>query len=163
MVFFSLRSRLREFFAVPLVRQENLYRDTIFFPNAAEALFAGYRPCQRCKPPASSADPNGSPELVDRVEADPECRISDADLIEGSTLLRCWPALSSALWARFQAYQRAAAAGGRLRAIKSGGSLDDAVFDYGYDRIRAFEMPSRGSSAMLRAGLSKDSGGDFII
>src|SRR5208337_3477426 len=54
---------------------------TLFYPTAAEALFAGYRPCQRCNPLASSADPEWALDLVSRVESAPEHRIRDTDLM----------------------------------------------------------------------------------
>jgi L-iditol 2-dehydrogenase len=54
-----------------------------FFPNPKEALFAGYRPCKRCRP----LEPAGSPprwlrEVLSSVEGDPGRRWTDGDLRE---------------------------------------------------------------------------------
>ena len=49
-----------------------------YYATAAEALFAGYRPCERCKPLASAADPEWLRRLVARVEAEPGRRVRDA-------------------------------------------------------------------------------------
>lgn len=50
-----------------------------YFASAAAALFAGYRPCLRCKPLCSDTDPGWLAGLVERVEDDPHARIRDAD------------------------------------------------------------------------------------
>src|SRR6185436_7649884 len=52
-----------------------------FFATGREAMFAGYRPCLRCKPLTAGQQP---PELVakllDAMKADPGGRIRDGDL-----------------------------------------------------------------------------------
>src|SRR5918994_1132453 len=52
-----------------------------FFGSVHDALFAGYRPCQRCHPthPSGSA-PAWVTSLLDAVETDPHRRLRDADL-----------------------------------------------------------------------------------
>lgn len=42
--------------------------------GAREALFAGYRPCRRCRPLAGTADPAWARSAIDQVEADPQLR-----------------------------------------------------------------------------------------
>src|SRR5712692_9635363 len=53
-------------------------QNIVFYATAREALFAGYRPCKRCRPMAVDGTP---PEWVDRllrtVEQAPEQRIRD--------------------------------------------------------------------------------------
>ena len=60
-----------------------LRRNIEFFPSVNRAVFAGYRPCQRCRPLETDGRP---PEWVERllakVDADPERRIRSADLRE---------------------------------------------------------------------------------
>src|SRR4051812_23795585 len=52
-----------------------------FFPNAGEAVRAGYRPCKRCQPELASGQP---PEwvagLMARAAAAPDEKISASDL-----------------------------------------------------------------------------------
>src|SRR5437870_1672306 len=52
-----------------------------YFSNAREAIFAGYRPCKRCRPLHTNGQP---PDWVSRllaeVDRDPRARIQDADL-----------------------------------------------------------------------------------
>ncbi len=110
-----------------------------FYATAAEALFAGYRPCQRCKPLASDADPDWVADLVGRVEAEPRLRIRDADLrAEGLDPASARRRFQARFGLSFQAYQRARRLAAAFEAIKTGGSLDDAVFDHGYESHSGF-------------------------
>ncbi len=51
-----------------------------YFPTARAALFAGYRPCKRCRPLEPDDRPEWSAALLADVERDPASRITDADL-----------------------------------------------------------------------------------
>jgi len=58
-----------------------LPRNRVYFASAREAVFAGYRPCKRCRP----MDVNGRPPewvapLLAEVERNPSERITDKDL-----------------------------------------------------------------------------------
>jgi len=58
-----------------------------FFATAKEALFAGFRPCLRCKPLApSDAPPPWLADLQAAIEAEPQRRWRDADLRQGARL-----------------------------------------------------------------------------
>jgi len=113
--------------------------NVVFYAAASEALFAGYRPCLRCKPLESSADPPWVVSLVERVEADPHERIRDADLraegLDPATVRRRFQARFGL---SFQAYQRARRLAAAFEAIKEGGTIDDAVFDHGYESHSGF-------------------------
>jgi AraC family transcriptional regulator, regulatory protein of adaptative response / methylated-DNA-[protein]-cysteine methyltransferase len=140
--------------------------NVVYYATAAEALFAGYRPCQRCKPLASAADPEWVADLVARVEAEPERRIRDADLrAEGLDPASARRRFQARYGLSFQAYQRARRLAAAFEAIKAGGSLDDAVFDHGYESHSGFreafarlfgEAPGRVANAAHGAG------GNFI-
>lgn len=113
-----------------------------FFPTAKEALFAGFRPCARCRPldgGSRDGDSAALRPLVDLVEADPKRRIADAELREKGLD----PAAARRLFLRkfgmtFQAYCRSRRLGAAFRSIQGGGNLDDAVFDHGWESHSAF-------------------------
>lgn len=114
-----------------------------FYATAREALFAGFRPCGRCKPLGGSGPGAGEPdwaaELVERVEADPTRRVTDAELAaEGldPAAVRRWFRRRFGL--TFQAYCRARRLGEAFAAIKAGAAIDDAVFDHGWESHSAF-------------------------
>ena len=115
----------------------------VFFATAREALFAGFRPCGRCKPLGSAGPAAGEPgwaaELVERVEADPTRRVTDAELsAEGldPAAVRRW--FNRRFGLTFQAYCRARRLGEAFAAIKAGTAIDDAVFDHGWESHSAF-------------------------
>jgi AraC family transcriptional regulator, regulatory protein of adaptative response / methylated-DNA-[protein]-cysteine methyltransferase len=109
-----------------------------FFGTVKDALFAGYRPCKRCRPTESSA-PDWARGLLSRIAADPATRITDADLRD----LDLEPARVRRLFLReygmtFQAYCRALRLGKAFERIRNGGPLDDVVFDSGFDSHSGF-------------------------
>ncbi len=148
--------------------------NVVFYATASEALCAGYRPCGRCRPLASGADPEWVGELVARVEARPEERIRDADLkAEGLDPASARRRFKARFGLSFQAYQRARRLASAFESIKAGGSLDDAVFDHGFEShsgfreafARAFgETPGRAArpSTTGAAGAGAAADGDFI-
>jgi len=146
--------------------------NTVYYATAAEALFSGYRPCLRCRPLASDADPEWVADLVARVEAEPRRRIRDADLrAEGLDPASARRRFQARFGLSFQAYQRARRLAAAFEAIKAGGSLDDAVFDHGYKSHSGFrdafarlfgEAPGRGAARDSARGSTKDPAADFI-
>jgi AraC family transcriptional regulator of adaptative response/methylated-DNA-[protein]-cysteine methyltransferase len=143
--------------------------NVVFYSTAAEALFAGYRPCERCRPLAAAADPEWLSRLVARVEAKPGCRIRDGELrdqgLDPATVRRRFQARYGLT---FQAYQRARRLAAAFEAIKKGGSIDEAVFEHGYESHSGFreafarlfgDPPGRATNG--RPG-GAGGGGDFI-
>jgi AraC family transcriptional regulator, regulatory protein of adaptative response / methylated-DNA-[protein]-cysteine methyltransferase len=110
-----------------------------YYATAAEALFAGYRPCERCGPLESSADPEWLKRLVARVQAEPGRRVRDGDLrsegLDPATVRRRFQARYGLT---FQAFQRARRLAAAFEAIKKGGSIDEAVFEHGYESHSGF-------------------------
>ena len=110
-----------------------------YYATAAEALFAGYRPCERCRPLSAGGDPEWRGLLVGRVEAEPSLRIRDGDLraegLDPATVRRRFQARYGLT---FQAYQRARRLTAAFEAIKRGGSIDEAVFEHGYESHSGF-------------------------
>jgi AraC family transcriptional regulator of adaptative response/methylated-DNA-[protein]-cysteine methyltransferase len=119
-------------------RQENVE----FYRSARDALFAGFRPCLRCRPMEAgraAAAPEWVGRLIERVEADPKRRLTDADLrelgIDGAAARR-WFLKKYGL--TFQAYCRARRLGSAFQSIKAGGDIDDAVFEHGWESHSGF-------------------------
>src|SRR5260370_41996897 len=58
-----------------------LVRNRQYFATARQAIFAGYRPCKRCRPlETDGRPPSWAQRLLSRVEQDPMSRLTDADL-----------------------------------------------------------------------------------
>jgi AraC family transcriptional regulator of adaptative response/methylated-DNA-[protein]-cysteine methyltransferase len=146
--------------------------NVVFYAKAAEAMFAGYRPCRRCKPLASDADPEWVGELVARVESDPRRRIRDSDLrSEGLDPATARRRFQARFGLSFQAYQRARRLASAFEAIKGGGSIDDAVFDHGYESHSGFrdafarlfgEAPGRAARPTREDSGSRAAPADYI-
>jgi AraC family transcriptional regulator of adaptative response/methylated-DNA-[protein]-cysteine methyltransferase len=111
-----------------------------FYPTAREALFAGFRPCRRCHPLQDArSTPEWAVNLFERVEADLSVRIRDAELreqgLEPAAVRRYF---QKSYGMTFQAYCRARRLGAAFTSIRSGGSIDDAVFDNGWESHSGF-------------------------
>jgi AraC family transcriptional regulator of adaptative response/methylated-DNA-[protein]-cysteine methyltransferase len=112
----------------------------VFYPTAREALFAGYRPCKRCRPlEVDGRPPEWVAGLLRAVEDNPEERIRDADL----RALGIDPARARRWFHRqygmtFQAYCRGRRMGQALQDIREGDSLDDVALGHGYESHSGF-------------------------
>jgi AraC family transcriptional regulator of adaptative response/methylated-DNA-[protein]-cysteine methyltransferase len=125
-----------------------------YFPTPGAALAAGYRACKRCLPDRLDDQPQWATDLIREVETNPTVRISDADLkergIDPGTVRRYF---RRRFGLTFQAFARAHRLSVAFTAMKAGASLDDAVFESGYDSYSGFR------SAFDRA-FGKNPGGD---
>jgi len=117
-------------------RRENV----LFFASAGEALGAGYRPCRLCRP---MEPPGAAPEplrrLLEEVESDPGCRLSDADLRARGLdpgAVRRWFKRHHGM--TFQGYQRALRVGMAFGRLAQGGRVFDAALDHGWESLSAF-------------------------
>jgi len=117
-------------------RRENVE----FFPTARDALFAGYRPCLRCRPlePAGAA-PAWLRPLLDDLAQEPTAPWSDEDLrargLEPSRVRR-W--FKSQYGMTFQAYRRGLRLSRALGQLKNGAPVTSAAFDSGYESVSGF-------------------------
>ncbi|MEP6996887.1 MAG: trifunctional transcriptional activator/DNA repair protein Ada/methylated-DNA--[protein]-cysteine S-methyltransferase [Betaproteobacteria bacterium] len=117
-------------------RRENVE----FFANPHDALYAGYRPCLRCRPLDQGRQP---PPLVDKllavVEADPAGRLRESDLarmgIEPSTARRAFQRYCGM---SFHAYHRARRMGLALTGVREGKSMLDLQLDHGFESSSGF-------------------------
>jgi AraC family transcriptional regulator of adaptative response/methylated-DNA-[protein]-cysteine methyltransferase len=132
-----------------------------FYASAREALFAGFRPCARCRP-LELARPAASwlKSLLAEVEDQPARRLRDADLrsrgLEPATVRRYF---LKNYGLTFQAYCRARRLGQAFSAIRAGGSIDDAVFDHGWESHSGFRQAF---SRAVQAPPGAARGGDSI-
>ncbi len=110
-----------------------------YFALPKEALFAGYRPCLRCRPLEGDAAPPWVNRLLERVERRPDTRIRERDLrtmgVEPARVRRYF---STRYGLTFQAYCRARRLAQAFELIRHGGSVDDAVFETGYESHSGF-------------------------
>ena len=116
-----------------------LPKNVEYFSSAAEALFAGYRPCKRFRPMAVANQPHWAARLIDDVERDPVSRITESDLrtrgVDPSTVRRHF---LHNYGMTFQAYTRSRRLSRAFNCIREGATLDDAIFDSGYDSHSGF-------------------------
>jgi len=124
-------------------RRENVE----FFARAEDAVFAGYRPCKRCRPlHTGGAAPEWIERLLAEVEREPGRRLTDADVralgVDPARVRRFFQARYGMT---FHAYCRGRRLGGALAAMRDGARIDEVVFDHGYESHSGF----RGAFARL--------------
>lgn len=111
-----------------------------FFSTAKEALFAGYRPCKRCKPMEIGNDtPEWVGKLLEYVDKNPGIKLRDYQIkqmgIEPSKARRYF---QKNYGMTFQAYCRGRRLGKAFSKIREGSGIDDAVFENGYESHSGF-------------------------
>lgn len=111
-----------------------------FFATVGAAMFAGYRPCKRCQPLASAdANPDWVDRLISLVDRDSETRITAAALRElGIDPARARRYFLARYGITFVAFARARRLSRGLTRIRTGGTIDDAVFDSGFESHSGF-------------------------
>jgi AraC family transcriptional regulator, regulatory protein of adaptative response / methylated-DNA-[protein]-cysteine methyltransferase len=116
-----------------------LPRNVEYFPSAQAAVFAGYRPCKRCRPLESDDQPPWAAGLLAEVERDPSPRISDADLkargIDPATVRRYF---LRQFGMTFQAFTRARRLSAVLNQIRDKEPIDAAMFASGFESHSGF-------------------------
>jgi AraC family transcriptional regulator of adaptative response/methylated-DNA-[protein]-cysteine methyltransferase len=110
-----------------------------FFAQPKDALFAGYRPCLRCKPLEGDQAPDWVSPLLDRIERQPDTRVREQDLrAMGIDPARVRRYFLTRYGLTFQAYCRARRLTRAFERIRDGEALDDAVFETGYESHSGF-------------------------
>lgn len=117
-----------------------------FFPRTADALFAGYRPCLRCRPLERAGEaPAWIRPLLAAVEREPLRRWRDAELrADGYDPVRVRRWFRQHHGVTFQAYQRARRIGGALGTLREGGNVAQTAYEHGFDSLSAFYDAFRG-------------------
>ena len=117
-----------------------LERNRQYFTSAREAVFAGYRPCKRCRPmEVNGRHPEWVAKLLAEVDGRPGTRLTDADLRARAVdpararryFLKCYGMT-------FQAYCRGRRMGQALEQIRRGADLDEVALGNGYDSHSGF-------------------------
>ena len=116
-----------------------LPKNVEYFPSANAALFAGYRPCKRCRPLDLDEQPAWVSDLLVAVDREPSAPIREGSLrargIDPATARRYF---QSHYGMTFHAFARARRLGGAFNRIREGAAIDDAVFDSGFDSHSGF-------------------------
>ena len=131
---FYLGVRTTGIFCRPSCHARKPKRENVeFFPSPKDAVFAGYRPCLKCRPVAGADEPAWVGKLQARIEARPKARIAEKDLrAMGLDPDRVRRYFAARYGLTFQAYCRARRLASAFEQIREGQPLDDAVFDTGY-------------------------------
>jgi AraC family transcriptional regulator, regulatory protein of adaptative response / methylated-DNA-[protein]-cysteine methyltransferase len=116
-----------------------LPKNVEYFPTAAAALFAGYRPCKRCRPMSIDNQPDWAEKLLEDVEREPASRITEGDLrrrgVDPATVRRHF---LRHYGMTFQAYTRSRRLSRAFNCIRDGVALDDVIVASGYDSHSGF-------------------------
>lgn len=116
-----------------------LPRNVEYFATAAEAAFAGYRPCKRCHPMTQDDQPAWATQLLADVERDPTARITEGQLrqrgVDPATVRRHF---LRRYGMTFQAYARSRRLSRAFGAIRNGSSLDEVIVSSGYESHSGF-------------------------
>src|SRR5436853_1432741 len=111
-----------------------------YFASSQEAMYAGYRPCLRCRPlDKEKRRPELVQRLCDAVEQSPTGKLSDTELrnfgIDPSTARRQF---QRHFGMTFHAYHRARRMGLALREVRDGGAVIDAQVNNGFESASGF-------------------------
>jgi AraC family transcriptional regulator of adaptative response/methylated-DNA-[protein]-cysteine methyltransferase len=137
---FFLGVRTTAIFCRPVCpARKPLPKNVEYFSTAQEAMFAGYRPCKRCRPLQEDDQPEWAARLITEVERTPNSRITDADLrqrgVDPATVRRYF---SRRYGMTFQAFTRARRLTGAFQQIRGGKSIDAAAFASGFESTSGF-------------------------
>lgn len=117
-----------------------LPKNVEYFSTAREAIFAGYRPCKRCRPlEVRGTPPDWVTKLLNIIETDPAARYNDQFLRS----IEINPARARRYFLKnygmtFQAFCRGRRLGISFEQIRNGKDLDDVALGYGYQSHSGF-------------------------
>ena len=116
-----------------------------FFATTRDALFAGYRPCRRCRPMDREDErPEWLKPLLSAVDEEKHSRWTDADIRAfkvSPDRVRRWFQKNHGM--TFHSYARARRLGLALDQIRRGTSVVSSALDHGYDSLSGFNEAFR--------------------
>ena len=117
-----------------------LARNVEYFRSVKEAMFAGFRPCKRCRPlEVPGTHPAWAARLIARLEKEPDRRVRDRDLrATGVQPERARRYFQQRYGMTFHAFAR----GYRLRRafeqLRRGADLDEVAMNHGFESHSGF-------------------------
>ena len=138
---FYVAVKMTGIFCLPSCAARKPYPKNVeFFATPDEALFAGYRPCKRCRPLEKLGQlPEWAESLLRDVEAYAGSRLKDDDLrargLDPANVRRFF---LKRYGQTFQAYTRARRLGKALNALQQGAAIDEVALGYGYESHSGF-------------------------
>jgi AraC family transcriptional regulator of adaptative response/methylated-DNA-[protein]-cysteine methyltransferase len=117
-----------------------LPRNVEYFASVKDALFAGYRPCKRCRPlEVPGAHPGWVAGLIARLEQDPERRLRDRDLRTiGVEPERARRYFRQRYGMTFHAFARGYRLRRAFQQLRQGASLDEVAMSHGFESHSGF-------------------------
>jgi AraC family transcriptional regulator of adaptative response/methylated-DNA-[protein]-cysteine methyltransferase len=117
-----------------------LARNVEYFGSVKDALFAGYRPCKRCRPlEVPGAEPEWVTRLIARLELDPERRIRDRDLRGmGVDPERARRYFQQRYGMTFHAFARGCRLRRAFQQLRQGVRLDEVAMSHGFESHSGF-------------------------
>lgn len=117
-----------------------LPKNVEYFTAVRDAVFAGYRPCLRCRPlQALGTPPDWVEPLLKEIEAAPERRWSSQDLRQrGLTPERVRRWFMATYGMTFAAWCRARRLGQAFTRLREGARIDEVVFEHGFESHSGF-------------------------
>ncbi len=117
-----------------------LSKNVEYYASSRQAIFAGYRPCKRCKPlEVHGTPPDWVSKLLNMIDENPTARYNDQFLRS----IKIDPARARRYFLKnynmtFQAYCRGRRLGISFEKIRQGKDLDDVALGYGYQSHSGF-------------------------
>lgn len=120
--------------------RQALAKNIEYFRTVKEALFAGFRPCKRCRPlEVPGTHPEWAARLIARLEKDPERRLRDQDLramgIEPDRARRYF---HQRFAMTFHAFARGYRLRGAFEKLRGGANLDEVAMTHGFESHSGF-------------------------
>ncbi len=117
-----------------------LPRNVEYYATVKEAMFAGFRPCKRCRPlEVPGAHPQWVTTLLERVEREPERRVRDQDLrAAGVEPDRARRYFQQRYGMTFHAFARGYRLRRAFQELRRGVGLDEVAMSHGYESHSGF-------------------------
>jgi AraC family transcriptional regulator, regulatory protein of adaptative response / methylated-DNA-[protein]-cysteine methyltransferase len=117
-----------------------LARNVVYYGSVKEAMYAGFRPCKRCRPlEVPGTHPAWAAELISRLEREPEKRIRDRDLRSaGVSPERARRYFQQRYGMTFHAFARGYRLQRAFEELRRGADLDEVAMSHGFESHSGF-------------------------